>query len=257
MESNHAAQEHRGRSLRPCGERGSVQVGKLLRKSNDDDDNNTNYLVIYCGLRGFTHSVFPQGWRVAENSSQREKLSTLLLLISGSSVRTSAWTLKHKRSQEAQSEALQRHISHHRPVIPTRLSSCCSDRRELCSSIATRKDDWKHQRSKILFFVGDFFFCFFHLLHYFHTVFQRAVFWYSDLMSIHTASRLQMNVFWNCCCLSMVSNLSDIRPRTSTRRFPPTHQVTVIWPGAQHFDDPAGPKDFSLAYSLVQHLKFR
>lgn len=157
MESNHAAQEHRGRSLRPCGERGSVQVGKLLRKSNDDDDNNTNYLVIYCGLRGFTHSVFPQGWRVAENSSQREKLSTLLLLISGSSVRTSAWTLKNKRSQEAQSEALQRHISHHRPVIPTRLSSCCSDRRELCSSIATRKDDWKHQRSKILFYVGDFF----------------------------------------------------------------------------------------------------
>lgn len=63
MESNHAAQEHRGRSLRPCGERDSVQVGKLLRKCNDDDDddNNTNYLVIYCGLRGFTHSVFPQG----------------------------------------------------------------------------------------------------------------------------------------------------------------------------------------------------
>lgn len=106
-------------------------------------------------------------------------------------------------------------------------------------------------------FCWRLFFCFFHLLHSFHTVFQRAVFWYSDLMSIHTASRLQMNVFWNCCCLSMVSNLSDIWPLTSTRRFPPTHQVTVIWPGAQHFDDPAGPKDFSLAYSLVQHLKFR
>lgn len=157
MESNHAAQEHRGRSPRPCGERGSVQFGKLLRKSNDDDDNNnTNYLVIYCGLRGFTHSVFPQGWRVGKNSSQSEKLPTLLLLISGSSIRTSTWTLKHKRSQEAQSEALQRHISHHRPVIPTRLSSCCSDRRELHSSITTRKVDWKHQGSKILFFVGDF-----------------------------------------------------------------------------------------------------
>lgn len=119
MEGNHTAQEHRRWCSRPCGESDSVQVDQTSAEKRK-----WSYLLWIARL--YTPRV-AQGWCVGRQmfATQRWKV-----LSEGQTWDAAAFNQRviaqNIATQEAQPEALQRHISHQRPAVPTQLSPCCA-----------------------------------------------------------------------------------------------------------------------------------